>query len=193
MLYTSSPKTFLVPRVITWSFSEQAGSDTDAVLDFKACIEDLFAAAMPRYELALILKSMQRPETAAALRRTIETLMERGAVVRDLENLGERLLPYTMTKHNQNHKQGSYFLIDFYSAPIILTGLLNHLHRDVDVVRPTVLRKDAPVSSTNCCGPREWLNVRKGWIGVKCISACEVWCFHRLLTVTKLWFMCLYT
>uniref|UniRef100_A0A3P9L4G2 Small ribosomal subunit protein bS6m n=1 Tax=Oryzias latipes TaxID=8090 RepID=A0A3P9L4G2_ORYLA len=102
---------------------------------------------MPRYELALILKAMQRPETAAALRRTVETLMERGAVVRNLENLGERLLPYKMTKHNQKHSRGSYFLVDFYAAPSILNGLLDHLHRDVDVVRPTVLKKDEQVST----------------------------------------------
>lgn len=110
---------------------------------------------MPRYELALILKAMQRPETAATLRRTMETLMQRGAVVRDLENLGERLLPYKITKHNERHNRGSYFLIDFYAAPSILTGVLDHLHRDVDVVRPTVLRKDVQVSSTNCCGPKQ--------------------------------------
>lgn len=111
---------------------------------------------MPRYELALILKAMQRPETAATLRRTVETLMERGAVVRDLENLGERLLPYKMTKHGERHTQGTYFLIDFYSSPNILTGLLDHLHRDVDVVRPTVLKKDEQVpQSTSCCGPQQ--------------------------------------
>lgn len=111
--------------------------------------------AMPRYELALILKTMQRPETAAALRRTVETLMERGAVVRELENLGERLLPYKMTKHNQKHSRGGYFLVDFYAAPEILPGLLNHLHRDVDVVRPTVLKKDTQAPSSNCCGPQQ--------------------------------------
>lgn len=107
---------------------------------------------MPRYELALIVKAMQRPETAAALRRTIETLMERGAVVRDLDNLGERLLPYTITKHNQRHNRGAYFLIDFYAGPNIMTGLLDQLHRDVDVVRPTVLKKDAQAPSRKCCG-----------------------------------------
>nr|XP_046258365.1 28S ribosomal protein S6, mitochondrial [Scatophagus argus] len=109
---------------------------------------------MPRYELALILKAMQRPETVTALRRTVETLMERGAVVRDLENLGDRLLPYVMTKHNQRHHRGTYFLVDFYAAPSILPGLMDHLHRDVDVVRPTVLKKDVRVPS-NCCGPKQ--------------------------------------
>lgn len=134
---------------------------------------------MPRYELALILKAMQRPETAAALRRTVETLMERGAVVRDLENLGDRLLPYKMTKHNQRHSRGTYFLVDFYAAPTILTGLLNHLHRDVDVVRPTVLRKDAAVSSSNCCGPKEWLSVKT----VKFHYVC-IYTFHQTLVST---------
>ncbi|XP_030603553.1 28S ribosomal protein S6, mitochondrial-like [Archocentrus centrarchus] len=110
---------------------------------------------MPRYELALILKQMQRPETAAALRRTVGTLMERGALVRDLENLGERRLPYRMTKHNQRHSRGTYFLVDFYAAPSILTGFMDHLHRDVDVVRPTVLKKDTHVPHRNCCGPQK--------------------------------------
>ncbi|XP_053076578.1 28S ribosomal protein S6, mitochondrial isoform X3 [Acinonyx jubatus] len=61
---------------------------------------------MPRYELALILKAMQRPETAAALKRTIEALMDRGAVVRSLENLGDRALPYKISAHSQRHSRG---------------------------------------------------------------------------------------
>ncbi|MCI4376777.1 hypothetical protein PGIGA_G00192360 [Pangasianodon gigas] len=107
---------------------------------------------MPRYELALVLKAMQRPETAAVLRRTVETLMERGAVVRNLENLGERRLPYKISKHSQRHTHGAYFLIDFHSAPSILTALLNHLERDVDVVRQTVLKKDTEPPKAPCCG-----------------------------------------
>ncbi|XP_027021546.2 28S ribosomal protein S6, mitochondrial [Tachysurus fulvidraco] len=107
---------------------------------------------MPRYELSLVLKAMQRPETAAVLRRTMETLMERGAVVRNLENLGERRLPYKISKHNQQHTRAGYFLIDFHSSPSILTALLNHLERDVDVVRQTVLKKGAEPPKAPCCG-----------------------------------------
>jgi len=61
---------------------------------------------MPRYELALILKAMQRPETAAALKRTVEALMDRGAIVRSLENLGDRTLPYKISAHSQRHSRG---------------------------------------------------------------------------------------
>ncbi|CAL8300047.1 unnamed protein product [Merluccius merluccius] len=108
---------------------------------------------MPRYELALILKAMQRPETAATLRRTVETLLERGAVVRDVESLGERLLPYKVSKHDQRHVRGAYFLVDFHAAPHVSAALLDHLSRDVDVVRPTVVRKDDAVAPGGpCCG-----------------------------------------
>lgn len=107
---------------------------------------------MPRYELCLILKAMQRPETAAVLRRTVETLFERGAIVRGLENLGERRLPYKISKHDCRHSQGGYFSVDFHSSPNIISGLLEHLERDIDVLRPTVLKKDIEISNAQCCG-----------------------------------------
>ncbi|XP_043110812.1 28S ribosomal protein S6, mitochondrial [Puntigrus tetrazona] len=106
---------------------------------------------MPRYELCVILKAMQRPETAAALRRTVETLLERGAVVRALENLGDRRLPYKISKHDSRHTHGGYFSVDFHSSPGIVSELLNHLERDVDVLRPTVLKKDERLVAARCC------------------------------------------
>ncbi|XP_056326951.1 28S ribosomal protein S6, mitochondrial [Danio aesculapii] len=107
---------------------------------------------MPRYELYMILKAMQRPETAAVLRRTVETLFERGAVVRSLENLGERRLPYKISKHDSRQTHGGYFSIDFHASPNIVSELLNHLERDVDVLRPTVVKKDTELPKGQCCG-----------------------------------------
>ncbi|XP_064413153.1 28S ribosomal protein S6, mitochondrial [Latimeria chalumnae] len=108
---------------------------------------------MPRYELALIVKAMQRPDTAAALRRTIEALMERGAVVRNLENLGEKNLPFRIFKHNQRHSRGGYFLVDFEAPPTLIPSMLDYLGRDIDVVRPTILKRQ-PVRTTaeECAG-----------------------------------------
>ncbi|XP_053312470.1 28S ribosomal protein S6, mitochondrial [Spea bombifrons] len=107
---------------------------------------------MPRYELSLILKAMQRPETAATLKRTIEALMERGAIVRNLENLGEKALPYKISKHNQSHRQGWYFLVDFYSPPAIIPSVLDHLSRDIDVIRPTILKQEPKTEERECPG-----------------------------------------
>ncbi|XP_078513055.1 small ribosomal subunit protein bS6m [Lissotriton helveticus] len=107
---------------------------------------------MPRYELALILKAMQRPETAATLKRTIQALMDRGAIVRSLENLGERALPYKISKHSMRHSRGGYFLVDFNAPPTIIPSVLDHLARDIDVIRPTVLKQDDKKSEQECLG-----------------------------------------
>ncbi|KAL9866698.1 small ribosomal subunit protein bS6m [Geothlypis trichas] len=104
---------------------------------------------MPRYELALILKAMQRPETAAVLKRTVEALMERGAVVRSLENLGERSLPYKITKHKERHKRGGYFLIDLEAPPSLVSPMMDQLGRDVDVIRRAFLRQ--PLARAEQC------------------------------------------
>lgn len=52
------------------------------------------------------MKTKKQPETAAALKRTIEALMDRGAIVRNLENLGDRTLPYKISAHSQQHSRG---------------------------------------------------------------------------------------
>ncbi|XP_072194973.1 small ribosomal subunit protein bS6m [Excalfactoria chinensis] len=102
------------------------------------------SSAMPRYELALILKAMQRPETAAVLKRTVEALMERGAIVRNLENLGERALPYKISKHNHRHRRGGYFLVDLEGPPSIVSTMMDHLGRDIDVIRRAFIKYPVP-------------------------------------------------
>uniref|UniRef100_A0A8C3NTU2 Small ribosomal subunit protein bS6m n=1 Tax=Cyanoderma ruficeps TaxID=181631 RepID=A0A8C3NTU2_9PASS len=57
------------------------------------------------------------PETAAVLKRTVEALMEKGAVVRNLENLGERSLPYKISKHKESHKRGGDFKAHLVPSP----------------------------------------------------------------------------
>uniref|UniRef100_A0A4W3JHD4 Small ribosomal subunit protein bS6m n=1 Tax=Callorhinchus milii TaxID=7868 RepID=A0A4W3JHD4_CALMI len=98
------------------------------------------------------LEGIITPETAAALRRTVEALLERGAVIRNLENLGERALPYKIFKHNLQHTRAGYFLVDFEAPPSTILSLLDHLGRDIDVIRPTVLKHQPPKSDEKCPG-----------------------------------------
>ncbi|KAG8590973.1 hypothetical protein GDO81_006992, partial [Engystomops pustulosus] len=92
-----------------------------------------------------------QPETVATLKRTIEALMEKGAIVRNLENLGEKNLPYKITKHNQRHSRGGYFLVDFHSSPSVIPNMLEHLSRDIDVIRPTILQHEEEKPAEKPC------------------------------------------
>ncbi|XP_040836714.1 28S ribosomal protein S6, mitochondrial isoform X2 [Ochotona curzoniae] len=107
---------------------------------------------MPRYELALILKAMQRPETAAALKRMLQALMDRGAIVRNLENLGERALPYRISVHSQKHTRGGYFLVDFYAPTTIVESIKEYLSRDIDVIRPNIIKHPLTQEVKQCEG-----------------------------------------
>ncbi|XP_044526171.1 28S ribosomal protein S6, mitochondrial [Gracilinanus agilis] len=107
---------------------------------------------MPRYELALILKAMQRQETATALKRTLQALMDKGAIVRNLENLGERALPYKISIHNQRHQRGGYFLVDFYAPTTAVENIMNHLSRDIDVIRPNIVKHPLTLAEKECEG-----------------------------------------
>ncbi|KAM7065168.1 small ribosomal subunit protein bS6m [Acridotheres tristis] len=120
---------------------------------------------MPRYELALIVKAMQRPETAAVLKRSIEALLERGAIVRNLENLGERSLPYKISKHKERHKRGGYFLIDLEAPPCTVSPLMDHLGRDIDVISRVFVKRPS-AKAGECRGiiplsPGEKLSAKK--------------------------------
>lgn len=96
----------------------------------------------PQYELAVILRAMNRPETAGVLKRTAEAIMSRGGYIEKLENLGLRQLPYAMRCHGQKHRQGHYFLMHFHSPPTIIDDLKEHYHRDVDIIKPNIFLED---------------------------------------------------
>lgn len=97
-------------------------------------------------------ENIKQPETAAALKRTIESLMDRGAIVRNLESLGERALPYRISSHSQQHSRGGYFLVDFYAPTSAVENILEHLARDIDVVRPNIVKHPLTQEVKECDG-----------------------------------------
>uniref|UniRef100_G1M816 Small ribosomal subunit protein bS6m n=2 Tax=Ailuropoda melanoleuca TaxID=9646 RepID=G1M816_AILME len=101
---------------------------------------------------SLKMKTKKQPETAAALKRTIEALMDRGAIVRNLENLGDRTLPYKISAHSQQHSRGGYFLVDFYAPATAVESIMEHLSRDTDVIRPNVVKHPLTQEVKECEG-----------------------------------------
>ncbi|KAM4888962.1 small ribosomal subunit protein bS6m isoform 2-T2 [Thomomys bottae] len=92
------------------------------------------------------------PESAAALKRTVEALLDRGAIVRNLESLGEKALPFKMSAHSQLHQRGGYFLVDFYAPTTAVDTILEHLSRDTDVIRPTIVKHPLTQEVKECEG-----------------------------------------
>ena len=63
---------------------------------------------MVHYELAVIFRTLSQADLPLALRRACSTLLDRGSVVRRIENRGERRLPYKMSAHKEGFTHGRY-------------------------------------------------------------------------------------
>merc|ERR1712227_419686 len=75
----------------------------------------LYIIRMPAYELSVIFKVMDRLATASALKRVIHAVSQNGGIIRNVENMGQRRLPYRMVKHREAHNDGTYVLVNFNS------------------------------------------------------------------------------
>ncbi|KAJ7321764.1 28S ribosomal protein S6, mitochondrial [Desmophyllum pertusum] len=95
---------------------------------------------MPEYELAMITKLLAKEGFASVLRRTAQFIMDKGGVVKKMENLGEQELPYRMRSHHQWNSRGRYFLINFILGADGLKELKHELKTDIDLIRPRVVR-----------------------------------------------------
>ncbi|KAJ8678967.1 hypothetical protein QAD02_014754 [Eretmocerus hayati] len=90
---------------------------------------------MPSYEMPLLLKTMAKPELFNALKRTAETIFEKGGFLRKIDNLGKQATPFKMSEWGQTHKEANYFIIYFDTAPKTLIELNAAYKRDADIVR----------------------------------------------------------
>ncbi|CAD7004329.1 probable 28S ribosomal protein S6, mitochondrial [Ceratitis capitata] len=99
---------------------------------------------MPSYELAMVLRQMSRPELVSVLKRTAESILDKGCIIRNLENLGTRALPHKISEHGVVHREGSYFTITFDSAPTKISDFMEEFGRDIDIVRRRIFKIEEP-------------------------------------------------
>ncbi|XP_026470516.1 probable 28S ribosomal protein S6, mitochondrial [Ctenocephalides felis] len=103
---------------------------------------------MITYELSLILRNMPRNEIFSTLKRTAESIFDKGGVIRKIENLGARDLPFKMSEHGQVYRQGNYFLMTFDSPPNAISDLHEGYSRDIDIIRKCIYKtQDSVVES----------------------------------------------
>ncbi|XP_013106295.1 small ribosomal subunit protein bS6m [Stomoxys calcitrans] len=99
---------------------------------------------MPSYELFLVLRQMSRPELVSALKRTAESILDKGGIIRSLQNLGSRALPYKVSGQGLVHREGTYFTINFDVAPTKIADMKEEFSRDVDIIRRNVYKMEEP-------------------------------------------------
>lgn len=63
---------------------------------------------MVHYEIALILRAVGKQELSSVLKGVCTTLMQNGAILRKLENLGEKELPYRINSRKGRFTHGRY-------------------------------------------------------------------------------------
>uniref|UniRef100_A0A0B6Y7K6 Small ribosomal subunit protein bS6m n=1 Tax=Arion vulgaris TaxID=1028688 RepID=A0A0B6Y7K6_9EUPU len=93
---------------------------------------------MPTYEMSLILKALQRPELVQVIKRSCTHILEKGGIIRGMENLGLKPLPHRKKAHGERHCEGNYVLIRFDGNTLLPSQLNDVLRRDTDVIMKTV-------------------------------------------------------
>lgn len=91
-----------------------------------------------------------QPELVATLKRTAGTILDKGGIIRKLENLGTRPLPHKMSEHGLVHRTGSYFLMHFDCSTQLIADFREEYGRDIDIVRANIFKveKAEPIQCT---------------------------------------------
>lgn len=74
------------------------------------------------------------------LKRTADSIYGKGGVIRKLENLGFKDMPYKISKDKLPYRQAHYFIYTFDVPPAALHDLRDESNRDVDILRQRVLK-----------------------------------------------------
>ncbi|XP_038213167.1 probable 28S ribosomal protein S6, mitochondrial [Zerene cesonia] len=95
---------------------------------------------MPSYELAMMIRAMPKVELKTTLMRVSNAIFDRGGIIRGIENLGFRPMPYKSSAHGLVHKEANYFVFKIDTATKVVADLKEEYGRDVDVIRQHVFK-----------------------------------------------------
>ncbi|KAB0342241.1 hypothetical protein FD754_019167, partial [Muntiacus muntjak] len=67
--------------------------------------------------------------------------------------LSVRIPPFRLTRHGEVVTVGlMYFLVDFYAPTTTVESIMEHLSRDIDVIRPNVVKQPLTQEVKECEG-----------------------------------------
>uniref|UniRef100_A0A0A9XSY9 Small ribosomal subunit protein bS6m n=2 Tax=Lygus hesperus TaxID=30085 RepID=A0A0A9XSY9_LYGHE len=95
---------------------------------------------MLTYELSMLLRTFPKEELAVVLKRASTSIFNQGGIIRKIDNLGARKMPYKTSNHGAVHRQAHYFVISFTAPPSKLATIESECNRDVDIIRNRIFR-----------------------------------------------------
>ncbi|XP_018325427.1 probable 28S ribosomal protein S6, mitochondrial [Agrilus planipennis] len=98
---------------------------------------------MITYELMLVLRVMPKPELVSTLKRIAQCIYDKQGIIRKVENLGTKSLPFKISIHGNVYRDASYYLMEFNTPPHSVEELAEEYNRDVDIIRKQIYKKAA--------------------------------------------------
>mmetsp|Transcript_20475 Transcript_20475/g.28585 ORF Transcript_20475/g.28585 Transcript_20475/m.28585 type:complete len:173 (-) Transcript_20475:195-713(-) len=96
---------------------------------------------MPGYEILCIAK-VTKPETYARIFKKASGIVLRdGGLIRGIDNLGTRPLPYRMKAHTKYNYYGNFFKFRIQASPSTLFEVDKSFRADEDMIRWTPLKQ----------------------------------------------------
>ncbi|XP_046978908.1 probable 28S ribosomal protein S6, mitochondrial [Vanessa cardui] len=112
---------------------------------------------MPAYELALLLRAMPKGELKKTLTRISHAIFNRGGIIRNIENLGFRAMPYKTSSHGLVHREANYYVFKIDTATQSVADLKEEYSRDVDIIRQRVFKMNENMEPPPCTLAEELL------------------------------------
>jgi small subunit ribosomal protein S6 len=119
--------------------------NTNKIIKLQRNIIHHNAFIMPSYELSLMLRVLSKPELVSSLKRSAETIVQQGGVLRQFISIGTKPLPFKIRAHTQWHREGTYFLMKFDAPSSAVEHLNDEFKRDIDLIRTHVVKCEEPV------------------------------------------------
>lgn len=98
---------------------------------------------MITYELCLLLRTMPKSQLKSTIKRTAQAIFDKGGIIRRIENMGTRDMPFKTSVHGVVYNKASYYLMEFNVSPQHVEDLGEEYGRDVDIVRKSIFKKQA--------------------------------------------------
>ena len=116
---------------------------------------------MPRYELSVIFRLMERQKKIDAVTNAVKYLLGEGINVRKVQSLGDRGLPYKHTAHGQTYFNGSYILFDVDFRRNDREVVKRYFDNNSDVLKLTCVNYDAVYAPEKPCSGMQPIDYEK--------------------------------